>query len=421
MEPSWSTSRRIGHWTLLPDRTAKAVSPWLSKHAEIEVVSRDRASAYADAATKALPHATQTADRFHLCKNLREHLQQFLDRKPTCLPFLEDSHLKGGQASSPGSEEPLTLAEAVRAGPERAKAEGSDKLSLAIQPEQPGSLMEQEVELSSLTSAEQKKKISRDKRSARYEEMMALHRAGMGQRAIARQMRISRKVVRRFVTSPRFPERAEGTGQHHTRKSKLASYLPYLREQWAAGVHNGSHLFREIEEHGYSGSRSLLGRLIAEWRTELPPKPRQGKPRKPRLIAKPGRRRLSSRSASFLMMVPSEKQTTVQQHQLEDLCQASDEVRTVYRLSQEFLLLLKERQAEDLDSWLKRAKESRVTELTSFVNGIARDYAAVRAACSLPWSNGIVEGHVNRLKFLKRQMFGRAQLDLLRVKVLHAM
>ena len=67
-----------------------------------------------------------------------------------------------------------------------------------------------------------------------------------------------------------------------------------------------------------------------------------------------------------------------------------------------------------------RAKESRVAELSSKVLGIRRDYAAVRAACSLPWSNGTTEGHVNRLKFLKRQMFGRAHLDLLRVKVLHA-
>ncbi len=67
-----------------------------------------------------------------------------------------------------------------------------------------------------------------------------------------------------------------------------------------------------------------------------------------------------------------------------------------------------------------RAKESRVAELSSFVNGIRRDSAAVRAACSLPWRNGTTEGHVNRLKFLKRQMFGRAHLDLLRVKVLHA-
>ena len=82
--------------------------------------------------------------------------------------------------------------------------------------------------------------------------------------------------------------------------------------------------------------------------------------------------------------------------------------------------MLKERQAEALDSWLTRAKACHVTELTSFVNGIRRDDAAVRAACSGKWSNGTTEGHVNRLKFLKRQMFGRAHLDLLRVKVLHA-
>ena len=82
--------------------------------------------------------------------------------------------------------------------------------------------------------------------------------------------------------------------------------------------------------------------------------------------------------------------------------------------------MLKEGQAKALDSWLKQAKACHVTELGSFVNGIRRDYAAVHAAFSLQWSNGITEGHVNRLKFLKRQMFGRAHLDLLRVKVLHA-
>src|SRR5215471_9773381 len=158
---------------------------------------------------------------------------------------------------------------------------------------------------------------------------MALHRAGSGLRAIARQLRISRKVVRRFVASPCFPERSEGTGQHHKQKSKLAPYLPYLRERWASGAHNGLQLFREIKDRGYTGSRALLARLIAQWRTELPPKPRPGKPRKSRLVAKSGQRRLSSRSASFLMLLPPEKLTVVQRHQLEHLSQASSELHTV--------------------------------------------------------------------------------------------
>ena len=259
--------------------------------------------------------------------------------------------------------------------------------------------------------------MSRDKRLARYEEVLALHRAGMGQRAIARQLRISRKVVHRSVTAEAFPERLSGTGEGRT--SKLAPYMSFVRERWDAGTHNGRLLFREIKARGYPGSHGLLARVIAEWRTELPARPMQGTPRKPRLVAPKGQRRLSSRQASWLLLSAPEKRTRVQQQLLEHMCQQSPELHTAYLLTQEFVTLLKERQPEMLDGWLTRAKESGVSELGSFVKGIQRDYAAVRAACSLPWSNGVVEGHVNRLKFIKRSMFGRAKLDLLRVKVLH--
>jgi transposase len=120
------------------------------------------------------------------------------------------------------------------------------------------------------------------------------------------------------------------------------------------------------------------------------------------------------------MLVPPEKLTPKQWQQIEYICQASPDLHPVYLLSQECVTLLKERQAEVLQEWLKRAKASQVAELKSFANGIFRDDAAVYAASCRSESNGVTEGHVNRLKFLKRQMFGRAHLDLLRVKVLHA-
>jgi len=362
---------------LLPDRTAEAVLPWLKRHQEIEVVSRDRASAYADAVKRALPHALQVADRYHLVQNLRDHLQQFLDRKRTCLPERED------------------------------------------QPALLPVLMGQERELAVLTYAERKKKISRDKRSARYEHVLALHRAGMGQRAIARELQMSRHIVQRFIASPTFPERAPGSGLRPKGKSKVAPYLAYLHSQWDAGMHNSSHLFRELKERGYTGSESGLRRLLGEWRTALPATPRQGQPRKPRLESQPGKPRLSSRSAAFLMILPPENLSERKQQQIAQMTQ-HEELHRVYHLAQEFIGLLKERKATLLPDWLKRARESQVAELLSFANGIRRDYVAVQAACRLPWNNGMVEGHVNRLKFLKRQMFGRAHLDLLRVKVLHA-
>jgi transposase len=396
---------------LLPDRTAEAVKPWLSTHPEIQVVSRDRASAFADAVSQVLPHATQVADRYHLVQNLREHLQRLLDHKRSCLPFVEDTALKTTQVNPPEQADPpsnLTF------------GAGSDPAPGPLPSEQPEGRPCTEADLSCLTYAERKKKISRDKRVSRYEEVMTLHREGLGQRAIARQLRISRNSVQRYVSSPGFPERAEGSGRRAKGASKLDPYLPYLREQWDAGIHNCSRLFEEVKERGYAGCQSGLRKRLSEWRTELPSRRWRGNPPKPRLFAHKGQRRLSSRSASFLMIVPPEKLTAKQQQQVESICQASSDLRTVYLLSQEFVTMLKERQAEALDSWLKRAKACHVTELTSFVNGIRRDYAAVRAACSLPWSNGPTEGHVNRLKFLKRQMFGRAHLHLLRIKVLHA-
>jgi len=119
------------------------------------------------------------------------------------------------------------------------------------------------------------------------------------------------------------------------------------------------------------------------------------------------------------MILPPTKRTQAQQRLIEQM-NFNEDLRTVYDLSQEFVTILKDRHVEAFDSWLNRAKAAQVSELTSFVNGIRRDYDAVRATFSSEWSNGTTEGHVNRLKFLKRQMFGRAHLDLLRVKVLHA-
>jgi transposase len=405
---------------LLPDRTAEAVLPWLESHQEIEVVSRDRASAYADAVKRALPHATQVADHYHLVQNLREHLQRFLDRKRPYLPEVEDIPLKAVSPSDQSCGGSLhdqmgSVTRTVSAG--GAPAERTDQEQ--IRPAVPLTLMDQEVELASLTYAERKKKISRDKRLTRYEHVLALHRAGMGQRAIARELQMSRRIVQRYLSSDGFPERAPGSGLRAPGKSKLSPYLGYLRQRWNAGEYTSSRLFAEIKQRGYTGSESLLRHVLGEWRTELPPRFRQGSARKQRLAPKPKKRRLSSRGASFLMILPPSKWTQAQQHQVEQM-NLNEDLRAVYLLSQEFVIMLKDRQAEALDSWLNRAKACHVTELTSFVNGIRRDYAAVRAAFSSEWSNGTTEGHVNRLKFLKRQMFGRAHLDLLRVKVLHA-
>ena len=103
------------------------------------------------------------------------------------------------------------------------------------------------------------------------------------------------------------------------------------------------------------------------------------------------------------------------------ICQASPQIEKAYHLAQSFWDMLRLRQGEErLDGWLQDVSSSDLPELQHFAVGIQRDKAAVQAGLSLPYSNGPVAGHLNRLKLIKRRKDGRAQFDLLRQRVLRA-
>ncbi len=128
----------------------------------------------------------------------------------------------------------------------------------------------------------------------------------------------------------------------------------------------------------------------------------------------------TSRQAAFLFLRRPAELIASEQDDLARM-QAQDGVlATIYAMAQDFAAMLRQRTAEHLDAWLDRAGTSECPELQRFANGIRRDYAAVQAGLSMEWSQGPVEGHATRLKLVKRQMYGRAKLDLLRQRVLNA-
>jgi transposase len=208
-------------------------------------------------------------------------------------------------------------------------------------------------------------------------------------------------------------------GCERARRSLLDPYLPYLRQRWGAGCQNAAQLARELQDRGYRGSPTTLRALISDWRASAPTSThRTSGPR--RTVPAPGTRRLSSRQAAFLFVKRLEALTPAQQRSLEQICQASDELKRVYALSHQFVLMVRQRQAEQLDAWLTHVKDQGTRELIGFASGIKRDYAAVRAGLARVERNGQVEGQITRLKYLQRQMYGRAQFDLLRLRVLFA-
>ena len=361
---------------LLPDRSAETLSAWLQAHPGVEIVSRDRALEYIKGIEQGAPNAVQVADRWHLLRNLADALIRLLERNRACL------YAAAGPVLNPVPESlPASLAPDAVAGP-------------------------------APTRSEQQQQNVRERRWARYQAILALNEQGVKVRAIARQLGMSRGTVERYLRAGGFPEMSK----RPRRRSLLDAYLPYLEQRWAAGCHNGSQLYREIQEKGYGGSRPLVSRWAAGMRKQEPPSQSKEKASPP--AKGPAARPWSARYAVWLLMRQPETLKADKKAALERMLAASPELGLAYHSAQDFIRMLKERDLQWLQPWLNAVVENKIPELTGFARSLRQDQKAVVAALSLPWSNGQVEGQVNRLKMIKRQMYGRAGFDLLRLRVI---
>lgn len=119
------------------------------------------------------------------------------------------------------------------------------------------------------------------------------------------------------------------------------------------------------------------------------------------------------------MLKPPEELDADQRATVERFCEASPDVAIASDLARQFADMVRSRQGDRLNGWLEAARTSNVREVRRFAKGLQRDYAAVAAGLSLQWSAGPTEGHINRVKTLKRQMYGKAGFDMLRQRVLN--
>jgi len=357
----------------------------------VQIVTRDRSTEYARGIREGAPDAVQVTDRFHLLSNLREMLERTIDR---------NRHLLTGIV--------LPTVSAQRGDPSAEQ----NTLSRSRRP----------AKRSSLEHAT---------RQARYEQRLALrqqvhtlYEEGESILGIARRLQVSRGTVYRYLRGQ--PESAAVRTRYVG--SKLDAFLPYLCQRWAEGCHNGKQLWRELRERGYRGSR----KMVAIWTQQQRQAPAPSTPKKylSTPLASPGQdtgpasvsapRPPSSRRASWFLLRDRDTLSAGEQATLAAIQAAVPELAAIQPLVQQFQRLVKERDAAAFSSWRERALGSGLPELCSFVTGLDRDAKAVEAALTLPWSNGPVEGQVNRLKVIKRQMYGRANFDLLRARVLAA-
>jgi len=228
----------------------------------------------------------------------------------------------------------------------------------------------------------------------------------------------SRRTIERYLRMPTWPVQQH---RRHYGRSILNPYQAYLLERWNAGCHTAIQLFQEIRLRGYTGSYRRVTAYVSRIRQAqgIPPR-RQGRRQILPVVAEPVSQPLTPRRATWLVLRRAEHRTAAEAQQLAQLQAQSAEIAEAIDLVQDFTALVRQRQPERLDPWLTRATASTLEALQRFARGLREDYEAVKAGVTLPWSTSPVEGHINRLKMVKRQMFGRARLDLLSRRFLRA-
>lgn len=340
---------------VLPDRTTETLASWLTQHPGAEVICRDRATAYSKAIRQAAPQALEVADRWHLLQNLSNALEKTCHQHRACL---------------------------------RKHAEQEARVSVtAIEP---------------LQTLPRTAIVERTRH--RYEDIHRLLDEGRTVNGIARHLSLDPRTVDKYKKTPL--EDLLASAANRRPNSSLSPFKPYLherlRELGSRAV--GARLFHELRDRGFRGHVRTVERYLARFSIGEAETAHAPMPSPSTIAAWVTRRR--------------ELLTEEEDHQLLRVRLACPDITRACDLTWAFLDITRNLRGTLLLDWIHQAVQDAPKPIQGFANGLLQDLDAVTAGLTLPWSSGIVEGHVNRIKTLKRAMYGRATFQFLRTRIL---
>jgi transposase len=365
---------------LLPDREAATLEDWLKARPGAEVICRDRATAYCDGASAGAPLAVQVADRWHLWHNLGEYAEKAVAAHRGCLAGAREATAPGGGQGQPSGQAPA-----------------------APLPEEPDGLRD----------VPGRERVLVARTLERHAAVHELLRGGRSQREAADILGLDRKTVGRFAAEPD-PQRllAKATG----RAGKLDPFKPWINQRWNEGLTNAAALHREITARGWTGSVQAVERYVRQFRGA----DGRGRAGRNPLQAPPAAPAPKTREVTRWLLTHPGNLDPADQARLDAATAQCPHLGDLARHVRAFAKIMARRQGLlELEDWLTRAEASDLPQLRSFARGIRRDQQAVTAGLSLPYSSAAMEGNVNKIKLVKRQMFGRAGFPLLRKRVIH--
>ncbi|MFH8837272.1 ISL3 family transposase [Streptomyces sp. NPDC017868] len=369
---------------VLPGRDAAPLAAWLRGHPEVEIICRDRAGAYAEGARAGAPQAMQVADGWHLWRNLAEAVEKTVGAHNGCI--------RAAFAIPPAAKEPA-------AGDLVTKEPPTPETTSFVPPD------------GTLDSLGRPRRLV-TRTIERYEAVQQRLAEGKTLAAIRRELRLDHSTVRRFARARSLDELLV---KATNRATILDEYKTYLHQRWTDGCHDIPQLHRELREQGFTGDVQCVRRYFRPFKKPHSPRPKHPPAPDPEPRPAPKPRRV----VRWIMTNPAHL-TETDATELKEIRAACPELDAAARHVRDFADMMRDLRGELLPSWMERVLADDLPALHSLVNGLRRDHDAVTAALTTSWSSGQVEGQVTRVKLLKRMGFGRANLGLLRQRVLHS-
>ncbi|MEV3858129.1 transposase [Streptomyces sp. NPDC050095] len=383
MPPSWVDLEARRPVDVLAGRDAEPLAAWLRGHREVEVICRDRAGSYADGARTGAPQAMQIADVWHLWRNLAEAVEKTVGGHHHCIREVF--------STPPAAAEPVAVTRGIAAPAveEPPLIPPDSSLDICGRP---------------------RRLVART--TERYSAVQQLRAEGKSLAAISRELRLDHSTVRRFARATSLDELLV---KATNRASILDEYKPYLHQRWQDGCRDVPQLHRELRQQGFTGDVQSVRRYVRPFKRPHGPTPGSSPTSRPGPRTAPKPRRV----VRWIMTDPGHlaEDDAAELKQIRATCPEPD---AATRHVRHFARMMRDLSGDELPEWMEHVLADDLPALHSLVNGLKRDFDAVTAGLSTTWSSGQVEGHVCRAKLLKRMGFGRANLDLLRRRILNS-
>lgn len=402
---------------ILDSREFENVAEWLKEYPNIKIVSRDGSLTYHNAITQAHPNAVQVSDRFHILKNLTGYCKDFLMKYFKTKIFIETNFAEkvNPEKESLQLANRLLTLEAKMEKANKLLQDGLNKYQVCQQ------LGLDFYVLNKILKMPDDERVAyfKDSRQIKHEEITAhklmlidevnkSHNLGHSMQKIAKELGISRHTVSQYLKDDVTAVRGSYGAK---RKSILDPYLNKIDELIFQG-YTCNKIEEIIRQKGYSGSGTLIRYYQSKFKKALYEKQQNSseKAKSTEMIAR-----------SILLKAlynPVEKIKNLSSEQLEKVYDKYPMFKTIIDLVNSFKSVLKCKRVESLDKWIEDATLLENKEVLSFINGITRDIIAVKNAIQYDYNNGLAEGSVNKLKVIKRIMYGRCSFEMLRNKIL---